>query len=186
MRTLEVLTMWLSLTGTPGTGKTAVADVLRSRGVVVIDLNTIVKEHGFVIEMDEARDTAVADIDAVAGFLEREFGGVEDLVLEGHWSHRLQVTGAVVLRCDPVVLGKRLAGRGYREAKVKENVEAEVVDVILVEAVEGLGKDRVAEMDTTDMDVEAVADAVLRVANGDFNRYKVGRVDWSGQLLDDG
>jgi adenylate kinase len=90
----------------------------------------------------------------------------------------------VVLRCDPKVLGQRLSERGYPDAKVKENVEAELVDVVLIEAVEGLGKDRVAEIDTTDLDIGQVAEAVERVANGDFNRYKVGSVDWSGQLLD--
>ena len=175
--------MWLALTGTPGTGKTAVAEVLTKKGVLVLDLNMIVKDHDFIIEMDEGRDTAVADIDAVSRFLEKEFSDVEDLVLEGHWSHKLQVTGAVVLRCDPRLLVERLSSRKYAEAKVKENVEAELVDVILVEAIEGLGKDRVAEIDASNIDVEAVAEAVLEVLNGDFNRYQVGSVDWSGQLM---
>jgi len=176
--------MWLALTGTPGTGKTAVAEALMKKGHMVLDLNGLVKEHGFIIEMDEDRDTAVADIDAVTRFLEKEFSGTEDLILEGHWSHKAQVTGAVVLRCDPRVLKARLSERGYTESKVKENVEAELVDVILIEAVEGLGKDRVAEIDTTETGIDLVAEAVEKVANGDFNRYKVGSVDWSGQLLD--
>ena len=176
--------MWLALTGTPGTGKTAVAEKLVKRGHIVLDLNGLVKEHGLIIEMDEDRDTAVADIDAVTRFLEKEFSGTEDLVLEGHWSHKVQVTGAVVLRCDPRILEKRLLERGYADTKVKENVEAELVDVILIEAVEGLGKDRVAEIDTTGTGVGKVAEAVEKVVNGDFNRYKVGSVDWSGQLLD--
>lgn len=176
--------MWLALTGTPGTGKTAVADELRERGIQVVDLNAIVKENDLIIELDEERDTAVADIDAVTRFLETEMSGVKDLVVEGHWSYKVQVTGAAILRCDPRVLKERLEDRGYSEAKVKENAEAELVDVVLVEAIEALGKDRVAELDTTNMDIASVAKAVIEVVNGDFNRYKVGSVDWSGQLLD--
>lgn len=176
--------MWLSLTGTPGTGKTAVADVLRERGHRVVDLNRLVKEHDLVLGRDEERETDIADIDAISKLLERQLGDEEDLVLEGHWSHNLQVTGAVVLRCDPRVLELRLMDRGYPEAKVKENIGAELVDVILVEAVEALGESRVGEVDTTDMDVKAVADAVVQMRNGDFNRYKVGSVDWSGQLME--
>jgi adenylate kinase len=175
--------MWLALTGTPGTGKTAVAEVLRHKGILVLDLNTIVKEHDFIVELDQERETAVADIDAVSKFLEKEFSEVESLILEGHWSHKLQVTGAVVLRCDPRVLKERLSSRDYSDAKVKENLEAELVDVILVEAIEGLGKDRVAEVDGSKMSVEAIAGAVEEVLNGDFNRYQVGSVDWSGQLM---
>ena len=64
--------MWLSLTGTPGTGKTAVADVLRERGHRVVDLNRLVKEHDLVLGRDEERETDIADIDAISKLLERE------------------------------------------------------------------------------------------------------------------
>ena len=175
--------MWFALTGTPGTGKTSVAETLRERGRAVIDLNVIVKEHGFVIGRDEERDTDVADLDKVSRFLEKEHGDVKDLVLEGHWAHKLQVVRAIVLRCDPKVLARRLKGRDYKKAKIDENCEAEMLDVILVEAVEALGERNVSEIDTTRKGKRAVTDAVERVLNGDFNNYKVGSVDWSGQLL---
>jgi len=178
--------MWLALTGTPGTGKTTVADELRKMGHLVIDLNRIVKDHGFILGHDKKRDTDIADIHRVSVFLEREFGSVKDLILEGHWAHMLQVDGAVVLRCHPKELGRRLRARGYRASKVKENVEAEVVDVILVEAVEGLGERKVAEMDVTKKGAKAVARAVASVLkNGEFKNHKVGCVDWSGALMRD-
>jgi len=175
--------MWFALTGTPGTGKTAVAETLRERGWLVIDLNKIVKDNKFSLGRDKARDTIVVDLDKVCRFLEKEFGAIKDLVLEGHWSHNLQVERAIVLRCDPRTLERRLKQRHYRKTKVQENVEAELVDVILVESVEALGVRCVSEIDTTRKGIRATADAVERVLNGDFNNYNVGCVDWSGQLL---
>lgn len=178
--------MWLALTGTPGTGKTTVADELRRMGHLVLDLNRIVKEHGFILGRDRKRDTDIADLHGVSVFLEKEFGKVKDLVLEGHWAHKLQVDGAVVLRCHPKELRRRLKARGYKAPKVRENVEAEVVDVILVEAVEGLGERKVAEMDATKKGARAIARAVARVLeNGEFKNHKVGCVDWSGVLMRD-
>lgn len=175
--------MWFALTGTPGTGKTSVAEALRERGFTIIDLNAIVRDHGFVLGRDKDRDTDVADLDKVSKFLERELGDVKDLVLEGHWSHNLQVERAIVLRCDPRTLVARLKAKGFKKAKVDENCEAELLDVVLVEAVEALGEAKVSEIDTTRKGTRAVTDAVERVLNGDFNTYKVGSVDWSGQLL---
>jgi adenylate kinase len=175
--------MWFALTGTPGTGKTSVAKELRERGRDVVDLNRVVKENDFVTAHDKERDTDIADLDKVCRFLEAEFGDQKGLVLEGHWAHHLQVERAIVLRCDPRVLASRLKCRGYTKAKVEENCEAELVDVILVESVEALGEGQVSEIDTTRKGLRAVTDAVERVLNGDFNNYKVGSVDWSGQLL---
>ena len=62
----------------------------------------------------------------------------EDVMFEGHLSHLLRVDLAVVLRCSPKVLKERLEAKGWRESKIMENVEAEAVDVILVEALDAV------------------------------------------------
>jgi adenylate kinase len=180
---MGVKAMWFALTGTPGTGKTSVAEALRERGWIVIDLNKIARDHGFITGRDPDRDTDLVDLDKVSRFLEKEFGDDKDIILEGHWAHKLQVHRAIVLRCNPKSLERRLRERDYKKSKIDENVEAELVDVILVEAVMGLGERSVSEIDTTRKGIRATADAVERVLNGDFNNYKVGSVDWSGQLL---
>jgi len=175
--------MWFALTGTPGTGKTSVAQTLCERGWVVLDLNKIARDHGFITGRDVERDTDLVDLDKVCRFLEKEFGDDKVIILEGHWSHKLQVHRAIVLRCNPKSLARRLRERNYKKGKVEENCEAELVDVILVEAVMALGERNVSEIDTTRKGIRATADAVERILNGDFNNYKVGSVDWSGQLL---
>jgi adenylate kinase len=110
-----------------------------------------------------------------------EFDGL--VVVEGHLSHRLGAEVVIVLRCNPLVLKERLGKKGWSEEKILENVEAEIVDAILVEALE---RDDVYEIDTTSMDPEEVADAVERVIKGEVSRngFKPGRIDWIGEVAD--
>ena len=70
----------------------------------------------------------------------------EILILEGHFSHHF-ADWSIVLRLLPSELEARLEARGYSAEKIRENLEAEALDVILVEAVEICS--RVDEIDTT-------------------------------------
>jgi adenylate kinase len=77
-----------------------------------------------------------------------------------------------------------LIERGYEEEKVMENVEAELVDVILIEAVERC--EDVYEIDTSEMSISEVADIVEQILKGEEvkNRYRPGKVDWLSKLED--
>ena len=101
--------MRIALTGTPGTGKTAVAALLPFR---VIDLNAVVRDEGLSLGTDEDRGCLIADVDALAERLE-DLAPEEDeeiVVLEGHFSHHF-ASEAIVLRTRPKVLRVRLARR---------------------------------------------------------------------------
>jgi len=88
---------------------------------------------------------------------------------------------AIVLRCSPKVLESRLKRKGWPEKKVRENVEAEAVDVILIEALENVPD--VCEIDTTEMTDGQVARAIERIVKGERQKYRVGNVDWSQEVL---
>ena len=75
-----------------------------------------------------------------------EMDSGEISILEGHYSHHF-APWSIVLRLSPRELEPRLENRGYLPEKIRENLEAEALDVILVEAVEL--SDRVDEIDTT-------------------------------------
>jgi adenylate kinase len=103
------------------------------------------------------------------------------VVLESHLAHLLDVDRVVVLRCRPDVLESRLRERGERDAKARENAESEALDVVLTEAVETHGAERVYEIDTTDVGAEAVAAEIEAAVAGERDP-SAGTVDFTGYL----
>lgn len=168
----------VALTGTPGTGKSSVAADLERRGYVVVRLDRFAEERKLISGFDTARGTREVDIEA----LDREIHVPAKLgFLIGHYAHRLSVNLAIVLRCHPKVLADRLKARGWPDAKVRENVEAEAIDAITQEAVGRLPF--VYEIDTTRSTPEAVAGVVLEILQGKTAGREPGHVDWTDEVL---
>ena len=167
--------MKLALTGTPGTGKSTVADMVDA-GFTAIHVNDLIRD-GYNEGFDEEKKCWIADIDRLSAFTESLEG---NYILEGHVSHLLPVDTVIVLRASPATLRGRLGGRGWAEAKVRENIEAEALDIILVEALSCNKK--VYEIDTTNMTPMQVRDAVLEVIRG-TDRYRPGSVDFSEEAF---
>jgi adenylate kinase len=152
----------VAVTGTPGTGKTTATERLDSNREVV-HLNEVIREAGLTTGRDNQRDTLVTDIDAVADRL----AGREDVLFESHLAHRFDADRVVVLRCHPEELAARLRERGEPRQTVAENAESEALDIVLAEAVDRHGEDRVYEVDTTDLDPAAVTAAIEAVMTGE-------------------
>jgi len=166
--------MMVGLTGTPGTGKTSVAAELERRGYMIVHLLDTVQPY--ILEEDRARQTMVVDTDRWV----EEFEHV-DGIIEGHLAHLLPCDLVVVLRCRPDVLRRRLEQRGYPEAKIAENVEAEALDVILIETLEEHPYEHVMEVDTTDLSIEGCAWVVERFIRGELPP-SCGSIDWTDYL----
>ena len=168
----------IAVTGTPGTGKTSACEVLARRGYTVVDLDEVARRDGFVTGRDAVRQTDEVDIEALRDGLNVP---AKIAFLRSHFAHRMNVNVAIVLRCRPSVLRQRLEARGWGPEKVRENVEAEAIDVILQEAVTNLPF--VYEVDTTDLTPEATADAILAVLQGKTKGHEPGSVDWTSEVL---
>ena len=168
--------MRVAVTGTPGTGKSTAVDLLDS-DLEVLHLNETIREAGLTTGHDEERDSAVADVDALADYLD----GREGVVFESHLAHHLPADRVVVLRCHPERLSERLRERGEPAATVEENAESEALDVILAEAVERHGEEGVYEMDTTDLTSAETAAAIDAVVAGERDPA-VGTVSFVGYL----
>ena len=168
--------MKFALTGTPGVGKTTVSALVTS--TKVISVNALVEEAQAVAGFDEVRNTVEVDIDKLADAVAKLEG---DALIEGHLSHLLDVDVAIVMRCSPTVLRNRLSSKGWSEEKIAENIEAEAVDVVLFEALEAAPV--VCEIDITHMTPAAAAEAVEEILAGESEKYPVGDVDWSQEVL---
>jgi adenylate kinase len=166
----------IALTGTPGTGKTAVAAALRARGHEVLDLAAVIADRGLREGYDAERDTYEVDTGALAEAVRDLVPADRAVFAEGHLSHLLDCEAVVVLRCRPDRLAERLRARGYDEGKVRENVQAEILDVILCEAV-GSGAP-VHELDCTDADAGSVAAAAAEAVGGG-SPHPPGGTDWT-------
>lgn len=138
----------MGVTGTPGTGKKSVSRALAPmiRGEL-LEINALAGAHSVASESGEL----VVDVKALGVALRgRPLSGA---VISGHLLADVlgpaDVEFVAVLRCDPAVLKRRLASRGYSSEKVLENVEAELIGVVLDGAVRRFGRSRVHEYDST-------------------------------------
>jgi adenylate kinase len=138
----------LGVTGTPGTGKKSVSPILASLlGREVLEINSLAIPHSVADENGEL----VVDVKALGSELRRR--GLSGSVVSGHLLadvlNRPDLDFVAVLRCEPAVLKRRLAARGYPHEKIVENVEAELIGVVLDSAVRRFGASRVREYDST-------------------------------------
>jgi len=179
------------ITGTPGVGKTSVSRLLASKlGALHLDVTKLALEEGIVEGMDEERETFIADLDRLQERISELVNSTDGLVIvEGHYAQEVvsrdEVLQAFVLRREPNQLREELKRRGYQGNKLLENLEAEILDVCLLEAVKACGPERVYEVDVSGRTLEDVVDELLRVLK-DGGRSRVGVVDWLKRLEEEG
>ena len=163
--------MMCGITGTPGTGKSTVTDELARRGYRVVHITDIVQPY--VLGKDPERDTQIIDTDRMAD----EFVPFDGF-LEGHFAHLLPCDRVVVLRLRPDELAARLSARGYLREKIRENADAEALDVCLIETVDTYEPSQVLELDTTGRNLSDCADTIEQFFEGKIPA-SFGLIDWS-------
>jgi len=181
--------MLIALTGTPGTGKTAVTNILRENGFEIVDMNKVATDEDFLIGNDEKRNSKIVDIDRLNEYINENYRKKDIVFIEGHLSHLLKsVDKVIVLRCHPDELRKRLSQKGWKEKKIKENIEAEILDIILCETVDNHPKKSLIEIDTTNINISNLAALIIEIIKNKFEhmkKYNIGNIDWSEEILKD-
>eukprot|EP01087_Luapelamoeba_hula_P020022 TRINITY_DN6739_c0_g1_i1.p2 TRINITY_DN6739_c0_g1~~TRINITY_DN6739_c0_g1_i1.p2 ORF type:complete len:176 (-),score=41.85 TRINITY_DN6739_c0_g1_i1:10-537(-) len=137
------------ITGTPGTGKTSLAEAVASAlGLQHIELGAMVKDKGWHEGKNDEYDTYILDEDKVCDELEdimTKGGNVVDFHSCDFFPERW-FDLVVVLRCDNTFLYSRLETRGYNAKKIAENIECEIMQVVLDEAQDSYRKEIVVEL----------------------------------------
>jgi len=170
--------MNVALTGTPGVGKTTLAAEAARDGWTVVDVKAWAQAEGCVVGYDDADQAMVVDVERLAERMPPP--GRNRVLFEGHLGHLLPVDLAWVVRCDPDVLRPRLVARGYGPAKVRENLEAEALDIILSEAMEACP--RVVQRDGTRRSPQALYKAFAEAGLAGPKADDLEPVDWSARL----
>jgi broad-specificity NMP kinase len=173
------------IAGVPGVGKSTVAMASAERlKCSVIGVTELALKEGTLLGRDDERETEVVDLPRLMlKVTEAVNATVGPIIVEGHFAYDVVpidlVSHAIVLRRAPWVLKEELRDRGYSSEKTHENVEAELLDVPLIEAIESLGPDFVCEVDTTGKTSEETMGEVLGIINGSVPcRRRL--VDWLG------
>jgi len=179
----------VAISGTPGCGKTSVSKKISEKiGAQIISLNELAIAEGLTLKFDSKRNTHVIDADRliphVIDLIEKfKKESLEFLIIESHFSDIIPekyVDYAIVLRCHPDILYKRLETRGYKKGKIIENVQAEILSQCTNFFIEQQSKVPIFEIDTSNLSSDAVSDIIIDiiVKNKDREKFQVGKVDW--------
>jgi len=170
------------IAGTPGVGKTTVSSILaKILNAVHVDLSKLALEKNLTLYYDEERGSYVIDEEKLVNEVLKLASEHERLIIDTHYPEILPkdfVDVVIVLRLKPSILEKRLLAKNWPLRKVRENVLAELLSVVTVNAIEKIGEEKVFEIDTSGMSVEDVVEKVLEILSNPNKHARGFRVDW--------
>jgi len=179
------------ITGTPCTGKTTTAKALAAKiNADYINLTDFAKTNSLTLGEDKERKTIIIDEEKMPQKLAETISASEkeEIIIDGHYAAAVTPTALVtkvfVLRRNPKELKVFMEKCGYLDSKLWENLQAEIVDVCLVEAIQSQ-QGKVCELDVTGLLVDEVVKMILDVLDG-RKACCVGIVDWLGILEREG
>ncbi len=179
------------ITGTPCVGKTTTAKALAAKlDAAYINLTDYAKANNLILSEDKERNTLVIDEEGMQLKLAQTIDETDNanVIVDGHYASAVTPTQhaaqVFVLRRNPKELKVFMEKCGYSGSKMWENLQAEIIDVVLGEAVE-VHAGRVCELDVTGKSVGEVVAEILDVLEKRKTCF-VGVVDWLGMLEREG
>ena len=149
----------VALTGSPGTGKSTLAEALKQHGVKIVRVEDIAKE------LDALSIESGANIIETSKLSQWSWSGDEICIIDGHLSHYCPIDAVIILRCAPNVLRQRLEQRGgYSSEKIESNVEWELIAGTWSDLVNLHPQINVLEINTTNESIDV--ERVMRFLSG--------------------
>ena len=179
------------ITGTPCVGKTTIAKALAAKlDAEYINLTDFAKQHNLTLGKDQQRCTLIVDDEHIQDKLKQAIDAStsQNIIIDGHYAAAVTpkdyAAQVFVLRRNPKELKQLMEKRGYTGSKMWENLQAEIIDICLGEAVQ-VHAGRVCEIDTTGKTTESVMEDILSVL--EKRRFCViGTIDWMSELEREG
>jgi len=181
------------ISGTPGCGKTSVANELSKLvKAKIISLNELAISHDFSFEYDNERKTYIVDFKIFLPYIMKKIRKIkkenpQSLIIESHFSDIIPnkyIDHIFILRCDPDELVNRLKGKNYDLKKITENVQTEILGNCVNYFIQKKTKKPLFEIDTTNLSIESVANTIKDILDGkkDGKKYYIGKIDWLEKL----
>lgn len=168
----------LVITGNPGVGKhTTAFELKKILDLVLIDINDLAVQHHAFLQ------TPNLEIDSrkIAAIIESKLGESQRTVIVGHLApyvlKKEWIDLTIVLRRSPYAILSTLESRNYSVEKIRENVASEILGVILYDSVQCFGKEKIAELDTTQATSTEICEKIISLIKDNTGR-KIGVVDW--------
>lgn len=154
------------VTGTPGVGKSSFAERLSEElSLRHIDVGYFARERNLLGDHNALHEAFYMDEEAVLDELEPIMASGA-AILDHHscdWYPERWIQLVIVLRARTEVLYDRLESRGYSQAKLGENMEAEIMQVVYEEAVNSYPNVPVLELRSdSEGDIERNLETVRR------------------------
>lgn len=178
------------ITGTPCVGKTTTSKLLTEKlSAEYINLTEYAKKHNLILGEDKERKTTIIDEKAMHKKIRETIKKTNNstIIIDGHYAAvvtpRDLTTHVFVLRKNPKELKKQMQKSDFNEAKIYENLSAEILDSCLIEAIQN--QNEVCEIDTTGKIVDEVVAEITSILDGNKKGLK-GYIDWLGLLEQEG
>ena len=140
------------VSGSIASGKTTLARLIAKKyHAIYINVNDLIKNYKLYSSYNKKLESFNVNVNKLNKFLINLIkNSKNNLVLDSHLTHYLPskyVDLCYVTKCELKELKKRLEKRKYSKEKIRENLDAEILDVCLTEALEN--KHKVKIIDTT-------------------------------------
>ncbi|MHA1563287.1 MAG: adenylate kinase family protein [Promethearchaeota archaeon] len=176
------------LSGTPGTGKTTVAKMLEDRNFIIISIGDFVIKYNLFDDEDKKRDTKIINENKINIFFSKFLNDSnisKPMIFESHYADIIEIPCelAIILRCHPKILEKRLQSRNYSPEKIRENVQAELLGNStshMLEKEDLVEKGLIFEINSSNLTIEETANKIIEIIQKpeNFQDLKAGWLSW--------
>ena len=182
------------ISGTPGCGKTSVANELSKLiDAKIMSLNELAVSDDFSFEYDKERRTYIVDFKIFLPYILKKIKIIKladpkFLIIESHFSDiipKKYIDYIFILRCDPDELAKRLKKKNFDSKKITENVQSEILGNCVNYFVQKKIKSPIYEIDTSNLNIESIAKTINDIIFVKLNveNYHLGKIDWLEKLF---